>query len=98
MSSGKLRYGAPLGPTKQDNEAISVRSAADLLARTVETLVRRTPSIAAEAARELGSVTLTLHFGDATHAALMARHNSLVVTQGLTEGTVECFFDDHSLL
>lgn len=98
MRSTKLRYGAPLRPIGPQNEAISIQSAADLLARTVETLVRQTPSLAAEAARELGSVALTLHFGDGTHAALSARHNSLLVTTGLTEGTVECFFDDSSLL
>jgi geranylgeranyl diphosphate synthase, type II len=82
----------------QQDEDISIQSAAELLARTVETLVRQTPSLAAEAARELGSVALTLHFGDGTHAALTARHNSLVVARGLIEGTVECFFDDSSLL
>lgn len=98
MRSGKSRYGAPLRPPEQQREAISIESAADLFARTVETLARHTPSIAAEAARELGSIALALHFGDGTHAVLTARHNSLVVTRDLTEGTVECFFGDRSLV
>jgi geranylgeranyl diphosphate synthase, type II len=98
VPSGKARYGAPLRPPGQPGEAVGVESAADLFARTVETLARHTPSIAAEAARELGSVALALHFGDGTHALLTARHNSLIVARGLAEGTVECFFDDRSLV
>ena len=98
MRSGKSRYGAQLRAPEQQREAISIESAADLFARTVEALARHTPSIAAEAAHELGSVVLALHFGDRTHAVLTARNNSLVVTRGLTEGTVECFFDDRSLV
>ena len=98
MHSGRLRYGAPLRPAGLEGEAISIESAADLLARTVEALVRRAPSIAADAARELGSIMLALHFGDGTHATLQARHNSLMVTRALAQGPVECFFDDRSLL
>lgn len=98
MHSGRLRYGAPLRPAGLEGEAISIESAADLLARTVEALVRRAPSIAADAARELGSIVLALHFGDGTHATLQARHNSLMVTRALAQGPVECFFDDRSLL
>jgi geranylgeranyl diphosphate synthase type II len=98
VRSGRLRYGAPLGPAGQQGEAISIESAADLLARTVEALVRRAPSIAADAAHELGSIVLVLHFGDGTHATLQARHNSLMVTHALAQGSVECFFDDRSLL
>jgi geranylgeranyl diphosphate synthase, type II len=98
VPSGRLRYGAPLGPAGQEGEAGDIESAADLLARTVETLVRRTPSIAADAARELGSIVLALHFGDGSHATLQAHRNSVMVTRAVAQGTVECFFDHRSLL
>ena len=65
MHSGKVAYGAQLGRAASEN-AVSVENAADLLAQTVEVLVGRTPSIAAAAAGELGSIVLTLHFGDSS--------------------------------
>jgi geranylgeranyl diphosphate synthase type II len=98
VPSARVRYGASLEPTDPRREAASVANAAGLLASTVEILVRRTPSIAADAARELGSVVLSLHFGDGTDATLQAHHNSLRVTSGAIQGSVECFFDDQSLL
>jgi len=98
VPSGRLRYGAALGPAGPAGTAGGIGSAAELLARTVETLARRTPSVAADAARELGSILLALHFGDGTHATLQAHHNSVVVTRDLAQGTVECFFNDRSLL
>lgn len=98
MRSDSLRYGAPLTPTRQDDDALSIENAADLLARTVEVLIGRTPSIAAAAAHELGSSVLALHFGDGSHAALRARLNSLEVSRGRTKAQVECFFNDQSLL
>jgi geranylgeranyl diphosphate synthase type II len=98
VRSDSLRYGAPLTPTRQDDDALSIENAADLLARTVEVLIGRTPSIAAAAAHELGSSVLALHFGDGSHAALRARLNSLEVSRGRTKAQVECFFNDQSLL
>lgn len=98
MRSDSLRYGAPLTPTRQDDDALSIENAADLLARTVEVLIARTPSIAAAAAHELGSSVLALHFGDGSHAALRARLNSLEVSRGRTKAQVECFFNDQSLI
>jgi geranylgeranyl diphosphate synthase, type II len=97
VPSGRPRYGAPLGQVASGG-TIGIACAADLLARTVDTLARRTPSVAAEAARELGDIRLALHFHDGTHALLRARHNSLTVTDGAADGTVECFFGDRSLL
>jgi geranylgeranyl diphosphate synthase, type II len=98
VPSGRLRYGAGLGPAGPAAPSRGIESAADLLARTVETLARRTPSVGADAARELGDIVLALHFGDGSHATLQAHHNSVVVTGGLAPGTVECFFNDRSLL
>lgn len=100
MDSGRLGYGAPLRPAELEDDAVSIENAADLLTRTVEGLVRRAPSIAADAARELGSIVLALHFGDGSHATLRARHNSLVMTRARARarGDVECFFDDRTLL
>jgi geranylgeranyl diphosphate synthase type II len=98
VHSGKVAYGAQLGRAAREN-AVSVENAADLLAQTVEVLVGRTPSIAAAAAGELGSIVLTLHFGDSSHATLRTRLNSLIVTRDTSaDAQVECLFDDQSLL
>ncbi|HEX2226465.1 MAG TPA: hypothetical protein VHM64_04955 [Candidatus Binatia bacterium] len=62
MPSAKVRYGASLELAGHDHDAAApIESAADLLARTVECLARRAPSIAADAARELGTIVLGLH-------------------------------------
>ncbi|HEX7786281.1 MAG TPA: hypothetical protein VF653_08670, partial [Methylomirabilota bacterium] len=98
MPSARAGYGAALGPTGPAAPARGIDSAADLFARTVETLARRTPSVTADAARELHPIVLALHFGDGSHATLRAHHNSLAVGRGLGAGTVECFFDDRSLV
>ena len=99
MRSAKIRYGAPLELAgHHDGAAAPIESAADLLARTVECLVRRAPSIAADAARELGSIVLALHFGDGSHATLRARLNSLIVNRASADAQVVCFFNDQSLL
>ena len=99
VPSDSLQYGAPLGPPMRDEDEVSIEDSADLLARTVEVIVRRAPSIAAAAARELGSTVLVLHFGDDSHVELRARLNSLAVTRAVTaEPHVECLFDDQSLL
>lgn len=97
MPSGRLRYGAQLEPASHDRDVVSIENAADLLAQTVDVLVRRTPSIAAAAAGELGSIVLALHFGDGSDATLSARLNSLAVTRARTDAPVACFFDDQCL-
>ncbi len=84
MPSGSLRYGAQLEPTEHGSDLASIEDAADLLAQTVDILVRRAPSIAAAAAGELGAIVLALHFGDGSDATLSARLNSLVVTRDPT--------------
>ena len=98
VPSDNLHYGAQLKPARADTGVISIESAADLLARTVEVLVRRAPSITAAAAGELGSTVLALHFGDGSHATLSARLNSLVLTRTRTDAPVACFFNDDSLI
>ena len=98
VPSDSLRYGAQLEPAVHENDAVSIENAADLLAQTVDVLVRRAPSIAAAAAGELGSTELALHFGDGSNATLAARFNSLVVTRARADAPVACFFDDHSLI
>jgi geranylgeranyl diphosphate synthase type II len=99
VRSAKVRYGAPLELAGHDDgEAAPIENAADLLARTVECLVRRAPSIAADAARELGTIVLALHFGDGSHATLRVRLNSLLVDRDSTDAEVVCFFNDQSLL
>ena len=97
MPSDSLRYGAQLATTAE-RDVIAIASAADLLAQTVDVLVRRAPSIAAAAAGELGSVVLGLHFGDGSHATLRGRLNSLAVSRTRTTAPVACFFDDDSLV
>jgi geranylgeranyl diphosphate synthase type II len=99
VPSAKVRYGASLELAAHDDDAAApIQSAADLLARTVECLARRAPSIAADAARELGTIVLGLHFGDGSHATMQAKLNALVVSRALSSGHVECFFNHQSLL
>lgn len=98
MPSGSLRYGAQLGPARPDQDLEPIESAADLLARTIQVLVGRTPSIAAAAAGELGSIVLALHFGDGSHVTLTAKLNTLIVTREPADATVTCLFDDRSLI
>lgn len=98
MPSGSFRYGAQLGPADHEASVASIENAADLLAQTVDILVRRAPSIAAAAAGELGSIVLALHFGDGSDATLRARLNSLLVTRTRAKAAVACFFDDQSLI
>jgi geranylgeranyl diphosphate synthase type II len=77
---------------------VSIENAADLLAQTVDVLVRRAPSIAAAAAGEMGSTVLVLHFGDGSEMTLSARLNSLAVTRTGGDASVACFFNDQSLI
>jgi geranylgeranyl diphosphate synthase type II len=90
-------YGAALAPADRQGSVV-VKNAADLLAQTVDILVRRAPSIAAAAAAELGSIVLALHFGDGSDATLQASLNSLIVRRKRARAPVACFFDDQSLI
>ena len=92
------RYGAHLDPPAHERDVVSIENAADLLAQTIDLLMRRAPSIAAAAAGELDPIVLALHFGDGSDATLSAQLNSLVVTRTRTDASVACFFDDQSLI
>lgn len=98
MPSDSPDYGARLEPIRRDGATVPIENAADLLAQTVDVLLRRVPSIAAAAAGELGSVVLALHFGDGSEATLSAQLNSLVVTRSRADAPVACFFNDQSLV
>ena len=98
MPSDRLRYGAQLAPRDPEHDVVPIENAADLLARTVDVLVRRAPSIAAAAAGEMGAIALVLHFGDGSEMTLAARLNTLVVTRAGGDASVACFFDDQSLI
>ncbi|MGH7499354.1 MAG: polyprenyl synthetase family protein, partial [Gemmatimonadales bacterium] len=98
MRSDRSGYGAPLVFPGPEGETAGVTSAAALLVETVAALALRAPSITASAGRELGSTVLALHFGDGSHATIRTEHHALVATPERTAGSVECFFDDDSLL
>jgi geranylgeranyl diphosphate synthase, type II len=68
-----------------------------LFRMTVETLSKRTPSIVAAAAEELGDQVLTLHFGDGGQVSLRRHYNGLETCPPVETPTVECFFDDEWL-
>lgn len=96
--STSRRYGARLDVAPEAEPALIVEDASELFIQTVETVVRRAPSIAADAAHELDDTVLGLHFGDGSHAALSARLNSLQAHRGRTTAHVECFFSDDNLV
>lgn len=73
------------------------RTAAALFVRTVDTLSRRTPSIVAAAAEQLGDEVLTLHFGDGGDVSLRRHYNGLETCAPVESPSVECFFDDEWL-
>lgn len=98
MSSDSLRYGAQLDAAPPAAAQAPIENAGDLFEQTVNTLVRRAPSIAAAAAVELGPIVLAMHFGDGSSATLSARLNSLIVTRAPNDAPVACFFDDQSLI
>lgn len=72
-------------------------TSAGLLRETVDALSRRTPSIAAASAAELGNEVINFHFGDGSTMSLRRSHNRLQVAELQHSPTVECFFDDHLL-
>jgi geranylgeranyl diphosphate synthase type II len=92
------RYGAALDAAPEPATASAVSDASDLLIQTVEAIGRRAPSIAADAARELGDTVLNVHFDDGSHATLVAQLNALQAQAGHTEGHVQCFFSQQNLL
>lgn len=98
MPSDSRRYGATLDTAAPEALPVGVTDAAGLLAQTIESIVRRAPSIAADASRELGSVVVGLHFSDDSHVTLRGRLNSLEVTRAQSAAEVECFFSDDSLV
>ena len=63
-----------------------IKNAADLLAGTIKTLSARAPAIVASAADALGSVKLSLHFGDGSHAWLHRQHSRLLVRKRTLQG------------
>lgn len=77
---------------------MEIETIAGLLDATISELSRRAPAIVASAARQLGHINLALHFGDDSHAELMAVHSRLVVNIGRsTEPHVEAYFDHRSM-
>ena len=73
-------------------------TAARLLVDTVEALSGRAPAIAAAAGRQLGSIILSIHFGDQSHATLTAQHSRLLAREGhVLHSHVEAYFDDRAL-
>jgi geranylgeranyl diphosphate synthase type II len=76
-----------------------VENGAHLLELTVEALATRAPSVIAEAARELATIVLSLHFGDGSHVVLWADHNTLRTARKRSSiADVEAYMDDASLL
>lgn len=77
---------------------VATEGTARLLVETVNELSRRAPAIVAAAAREMAGITLSLHFGDETHAELRAEHNRLIASAIRSEGQqVEVYFDDRAM-
>ncbi|MDQ5819956.1 MAG: polyprenyl synthetase family protein, partial [Actinomycetota bacterium] len=73
-------------------------TAADLLVATVDELSKRAPAVVAAAAHELAGISLGLHFGDASDAALQARHSRLLARpEKLADPDVEVYFDERSM-
>ncbi|MGH2537019.1 MAG: polyprenyl synthetase family protein [Candidatus Promineifilaceae bacterium] len=73
-------------------------SAAELFVDTVEALARRAPAIAAAAAHQLGAITLSLHFGDGSHAVLQAEHSRLLTgAERAGQPDVEAYFDHRAM-
>lgn len=77
---------------------MAIRSAAQLLVETVQSLSSRAPAIAAAAAHQMNGIILNLHFGDGSQAGLHSQHSHLIAQLGgLDNPTVETYFDDRSL-
>jgi geranylgeranyl diphosphate synthase type II len=73
-------------------------TAATLLVATVDALASRAPAIVAAAAQQLGTVMLSLHFGDGSHASLQRQHSRLIArSERVKRPQVEVHFDDRSL-
>jgi geranylgeranyl diphosphate synthase, type II len=73
-------------------------TAAELLADTIRELSERAPAVVAAAARQLGAITLGLHFGDGSRGTLRAQHSRLLVeTDRPSAAEVELHFDERSM-
>jgi geranylgeranyl diphosphate synthase type II len=77
---------------------MAIEVAADLIVATIDALTGRAPAVIAAAAHELGSVQLSLHFGDGSHASLKAERSRLIAAKDrFKEPAVEAMFDDRAL-
>ncbi|MCK6528602.1 polyprenyl synthetase family protein [Myxococcota bacterium] len=93
----EVRPGPGLPATPLREAAPALATAAELIVQTVGALSRRSPSIVAAAAEELGSLVIGLHFDDGSEARLRAQHDGLVAESGPGEATVQCLFSEASL-
>jgi len=74
------------------------KSGAQLLVETVNALSSRAPAVIAAAAKQMGDITLGLHFGDDSHAQLRRDHSRLIATVERSENPdVEAYFDNRSM-
>jgi len=65
---------------------------------TIDALARRAPAVVAAAAAELGEIRLSLHFGDGSHASLLAAQGGLRASRKrMRDPDVEAAFDDRAL-
>jgi geranylgeranyl diphosphate synthase, type II len=77
---------------------VQTETAAQLFVDTIEALSSRTPAIVAEAAGQLGSVTLGLRIGDRSRGTLRAhRSRHVATTRPARRAHVELYFDDRAM-
>jgi geranylgeranyl diphosphate synthase type II len=77
---------------------VAIETAAQLLRATVEELARRAPAVIAAAARQLGAITLGLHFGDGSDAGLSAVHSRITaIVRAPEHPEVEAYFDERAM-
>jgi geranylgeranyl diphosphate synthase type II len=75
-----------------------IETTAQLMVDTVGELSLRTPAIIAAAAHEMAGITLSLHFGDGTHAELRSERSRLFASATRPETPhVEVYFDDRAM-
>ncbi len=77
---------------------MAIKNAAQLLIDTVNELSNRSPAIIAAAARQLGDIILSLHFGDNSFAELRSQHSRLIARVHRSDNPdVEAYIDNRSL-
>jgi geranylgeranyl diphosphate synthase, type II len=75
-----------------------IEGTAGLLVATIDELSSSAPAIIAAAAHEMAGITLSLHFGDGTHAALRQQNSRLIAAAAQAESPqVEVYFDDRAM-